>query len=936
MSFQTKTEGPPHSPITLGLGVICYNMLKMAEVMERVGLDPGRKPIEAVVDWLAGAVRADPSGAKSLAHVLVVVPTAQSGRRLRQKLAARFGAVVPPTVVEPQHLVLGADRPDVAGRTDELVAFQEALGDKGTLEVAAQFSDIRGILGGNALSFADVAAQIGGILKDETVDFEIARWQEFAELEARYLAALAKSGKADRIAAMKAALEDPPRFEGVERVVLACLLDPLPAMHRALGRLQARDHLAVTELAIAEFPIFNSQFSIDNRPIDQSASRSIDNGTIGDRTIEQFPIFPCATSASEAEKVAAIFAAVRPDEALPALCVADAEEYPEIQGAMQAQGLKVHDPSRIPLVTSSLGHLVEQVASLVRTRSYNVFSAFIRSGDVRRWLSRELTLDAHEYVAALTMLDNAQAKLLPETIDDILPKVSGKLRAIFETVDVALRKKGVRQILQAVFREHILDERDSDAREFAAAAETVNGLIDECFAAGRPPRLAMELFALRLKEAAYSLEPDEGEVILTDGWLELPFLDADELVITGFNEGRVPEAVVGHAFLPDRLRRGLGLIDNEARTVRDRQILRMAVACREPGAVKVFFRAIDAAGDVLKPSRLLFDVVDDAELIRRVRTFYGVRAGTDEAKPADLPSGWKLKLDIPSAKTTLEYTSPSSLDLYLHCPFTYCLKKTFGEKMDDRAEELDPSEFGNLVHDALELWGAGALRDSEDPAAIAAELATHVDCILGKRFGTSVPAIVALQAESAKRRLAAFAVIQAERHAQGWRTVAAERKLKVVYGRTTVKGRCDRIDCRAETGEWCVVDYKTFDKPDRAVAFDEKKGEWKSLQLPLYCAMLDADPEFPEAKLDKISSCYCILGKTAETTLFSSPMNGAYVPEAEKKVRDIIARIEAGVFWPPSPNRDWQWDYADWIFNTPEESVDEAWLQDQLKRTGGF
>mgnify|MGYP003317794677 CR=1 FL=1 len=523
----------------------------MSEVMERVVLEPGRKPVDAAVDWLAAAVCADPSGAKSLSHVLVVVPTAQNGRRLRQKLAARFGAVVPPTVVEPQHLVLGADRPDVAGRADELVAFLEALGDKGTLEVAAQFSDIRGILGGNALSFADVAAQIGGILTDETADSEIARWQEFAELEARYLAALAKSGKTDRIAAMKAALEDPPQFEGIERVVLACLLDPLPAMHRALARLQARDHLSVTELAI-----------------EQS----------NNRTIEPFPVFPCATSASEAEKVAAIFAAVGLDEALPALCVADAEEYPEIQGAMQALGLKVHDPSRIPLVTSSLGHLVEQIAALVRTRSYNVFSAFIRSGDVRRWLSRELKLDAHEYVTALTILDNAQAKLLPETIDDIMPKVSGKLRAIFETVDVALRKKGVRQILQAVFREHVLDERDPDAREFAAAAETVNGLIDECFVAGRPPKLAMELFALRLKEAAYSLEPDEGEVILTDGWLELPFLDADELVITGFNEGRVPESVVGHAFLPDRLRRGLGIIDNEARTARDRRILQMAAA----------------------------------------------------------------------------------------------------------------------------------------------------------------------------------------------------------------------------------------------------------------------------------------------------------------------------------------------------------------------
>ena len=880
--------------------------------LRRETLDPRRKPLDEIVDRLCARTQDDPGGAKSLAHLLVVVPTAQSGRRLRQKLAERLGAVVPPMIRMPVQLLTDGDAADIAGRTDQLLAFLEALGEKGTLDVAAQFADIRGILGANALTFADVADRIGGILTDETADFEIERWRGFAEMENRYFAALEKRGKMDGIRAMKAVIADPPRLEGVREIVLACLLDPLPAFRQAVETLSSRDGIEVVEFLPASFQPFNPS------------------------TFQPFNLltFPCATAASEAERVAALFADVKPEEAFPALCVADAEEFPEIQGAMLAKGMKVHDPSRTPLVSSSLGHLVEQVTALVRTRSYSVFSAFIRGGDVRRWLCAELRITPEEYVEALTELDNAQARLLPEKIDDIGPKTSGKLRAIFEQVDVALRKKGVRQILQAVFREHILDERDPDAREFAAAAETVNALLDECFPPDNrtSPDLSLELFALRLKESSYSLEPDEGEVILTDGWLELPFLDADELVVCGFNEGRVPESVVGHAFLPDRLRRGLGLGDNESRTERDRTILRMALACRAPSAVRVSFRSVDAKGDVLKPSRLLFEGTDDSELVRRVKAFYGVRAGTGETRAADLPSGWRLKLEIPPARRTLEFTSPSSLDLYLRCPFTYCLKKTFGEKEDDRAEELDPSEFGNLAHDALELWGAGSLRDSEDADAIAVELAMHVDGILGKRFGTSVPAIVALQGESMKRRLAAFARIQAVRHAEGWRTVAAERKLQVKYGHTTVKGRCDRIDFNERTGEWCVVDYKTFDNPDRAVWMDAKTGEWKSLQLPLYCAMLDADPEFPEAKLDRISSAYCVLGKTADTTLFTGPMNGAFVPEAEAKVREIIDRIERGVFWPPSPKDVWRWDFSDWIFNTPEESVDADWLADQLNR----
>ena len=899
-----------------------------------------KKPIDEIADRLAERVRTDASGAKSLGHLLVVVPTAQSGRRLRLKLAERLGAFMSPEIRLPPQLVV-PDAPEIAGRADELLAFREALGEKGSLDAAAQFSDIRGILGANALSFADVAAKVGTILTDEVADVEVARWQELAELERRYRAALATRGKKDRIAAMKERLADPPQLNGIETIVLAGLLDPLPALRSVVETYARRDRLEVVEL-LPSIPPLNPQSSILNSQLSTLRIR------------------PCATAASEAAEVAEIFAAVKDDEELPALCVADAEVFPEIQGALQAKGLKVHDPSRTPLVTSSLGHLVEQIASLVRTRSYTVFSAFVRSGDVRRWLCAELKISPGEYVEALTQLDNAQAELLPETVDDIGPKTKGKLRAIFEHVGVCLRKKGVRQILQAVFKDRLLDERDPDAREFAAAAELVNELLDECSPSSSNPQPSTfnpppstfnlqpptpnlqpstfnlqpepELFAFRLRESSYSLEPDEGDVILTDGWLEVPFLSAEELVVVGFNEGRVPESVVGHAFLPDRLRRGLGLPDNESRAARDRAILALATACRKPGAVRISFRAIDAKGDVLKPSRLLFEGTDDAEFLRRVRTFYGVRAGTEEAKTPDLPANWKLKLEIPPARKELTFTSPSSLDLYLHCPFTYCLKKTFGERQDDRADELDPSEFGNLAHNALERWGGGPLKDSEDAEAIAAELATQVDALLGERFGTSVPAIVALQGESMKRRLACFARIQAERHAQGWRTVAAERKLQVVYGHTTVKGRCDRIDFNAQTGEWCVIDYKTFDNPDRAVWFDAKKQEWKSLQLPLYCAMLDADPEFPEAKLAKISSAYCILGKTAETTLFTGPLNGAFVPEAEAKVRELVDRIERGIFWPPSPRNDWQWDFADWIFNTPEESVDPAWLADQQRR----
>ena len=96
--------------------------------------------------------------------------------------------------------------------------------------------------------------------------------------------------------------------------------------------------------------------------------------------------------------------------------------------------------------------------------------------------------------------------------------------------------------------------------------------------------------------------------------------------------------------------------------------------------------------------------------------------------------------------------------------------------------------------------------------------------------------------------------------------------------------------------------------------------------------MLDVDAEFPDAKRERISSVYCILGKTEETTLFSAPTSGDCVADAENRVRQLIDRIERGIFWPPSPTNEWQWDFKSWFLDSPEESVKSAWIEDQLRR----
>lgn len=884
--------------------------------ISRVLLDPKVKLTSSIVGYLAKKIRTSPSGAKSLAHILVVTPTAQSSRRLRVTLAKEYGAVVPPVMKVASRLI-ELDEDSVATPVQELVAMREAKGGNASFDLAAQLVEIRRIIGANAYEMADVAnmAKGGSLFKSDMANVEIERWKELADLEKRYYLALQRFGKIDRTVAVKRALEDGVSFDGVEEIVVAAVMEPLPLMSRALDMVS----IPVVEL-------------VPDLPDDGFSSLAFDD------------IVPCRTVGEEARRIADIFGEVSPKEALPAVCVADKTIFAEIQGAIGAKGVKVVDPAESPLSSSSLGIVVMQLAALARTRSYDVFSAFIRTGDARRWLKASLNnMDDAKYTAAIVDLDNRQRQLIPATIDDIAPKTKGALRAIFELVLTSLRKKDLRGLVRSVYSSYILDENDPRAREFAAAAKAIADLMQECFSIGFDEKLALDLFVRRLSDTTYSLESDEGAEAFVDGWLELPYLSAEELYIAGFQESIVPQSIAGHAFVPDSLRVALGLPNNASREKRDLAILNLIFACRQKGAVKVFFHSLDSQGNVVKPSRLLFTCRDNNDFVVRVKKFYSDETGTKELMPASLPETWKLSLPIPPKEIVFtDKSSPSALDSYMKCPFTYYLKKIYTEGEEYNNEELDAAEFGHLVHDALEMWAKGDLKDSSDATAISAALSENIDLILRERFGSEVPAIVSLQGESAKRRLDCFASCQAEWREKGWRIIASEGKLEYSLlregGVTRITGRSDRIDYNDITGRWCVIDYKTWDSDDRAAAYDAHNNTWNSLQLPLYCAMLDADNDmFASAKRDMIDAVYCVIGKTQDVVKYSEPISGALVPDAEAKVKELLSKMDRGIFWPPGEKRsggkaEWEFGFADWMAGTPADSVSAQWIADQERR----
>ena len=398
-------------------------------------------------------------------------------------------------------------------------------------------------------------------------------------------------------------------------------------------------------------------------------------------------------------------------------------------------------------------------------------------------------------------------------------------------------------------------------------------------------------------------------------------------MFSGFNEGCVPENVVGHPFVPDSLRAKLGLSTNLSRARRDSFILAEAARCRAKGAVHVHLHQMSADRNVAKPSRILFEGVPDDELPSLATRLYAVTKGGAGAPVKELPKAWRLKLPIPPKGVRWrERISPTQIDQYLRCPFGFFLKETFGERSDDRAQELDAMAFGNLCHAALDDFAKGPARDSSDASEIAGFLEGAVRRRL-RAFGESLPAVLELQGEAAIARLRAFAPLQAARRADGWRIVAAEQSLSCTIKEcpTLIRGKVDRIDENERTGEIAIIDYKTWRRADAK--------KYASVQLPAYRAMVEASGRFPADRARASRALYCVLAERAEDTMFDDEhaCHEGVQSDAEDRIVELLEGIARGIFYPPADN-GWLDAYGSLVWGSPNEGLDEEWLADQESR----
>lgn len=930
-------------------------------------LDWDKPCLGGVAEYLAGLGGASVEGPLDLSGVKVVVQTREGRRRILLALARRAreqGRVLfPPRVLMPE-VLLDEQAPPSAGRAELMLAWLTVLGQLkpdgvpalfrtgGSLETLEQrlawarlLSETQRLLGENLLTCADVVA--GGGLPP----LEWERWQSLQELEAQCDAILARWGLLNPTAARRKAMEDPGPSNGAAHLVLVLLTDPLPALKPFLEKLAAHPHAPQIH-TVTWGPADGSAFDGWGLP---DATYWLE--THAPRPELEGHLHPSRNSREEALQIAELAAPNLEAPGAVAIGVQTGEVLPDLQHL-----LDVFDPAGSSFSTTSLYALLGALRRWLATDSFGALVQVLRHPLIHQNLRAEFPEAGLQ--SLLAACDRIDERHLPDTLADAL-------RLAAKPGDLAVIQPALarwrRQLERAPYGESLLgwlDALGENYRPGAALREEWESWIEvlpgACAAVTRIEPESADSFlgtvlALLEQEMLYPAPDSPG--IRADGWLELALEEAPHLILAECADEYLPGTARAHPFLPDSLRRRLGLRHQEARLAHDAWLLScLERSRREAGRIDYTVARSNRRGEPLKPTRLFF-LGSSRGLPERVITAFRPPAVREADPPWTL--AWKLRPPAPQTRQpTWESLPVTAFRQYLACPFRFYLR--YGLKMEslERSKlEWDARDFGMIAHHALQkLAEDDPLRDSTDEARIAEALQAFADEAIQRHFGTSLPLPLEIQRESLRQRLRAWSAHEAASRRAGWCILPGgvewspdKEDDRFRLGGLRITGKIDRIEQHRETGALRVIDFKTSDRaetPDRAhrrqlrkdadddlppwaeFEHDGKRWFWCDLQLPLYVWMISL--QFPDQPCE---ACYANLPKTASDTGIASwpELPDSALMEAARACAERCAEaIREGRFWPPRDPGPYD-DFASLFPESPEECFDPEYLLAEME-----
>ncbi|MEI8038221.1 MAG: PD-(D/E)XK nuclease family protein [Verrucomicrobiota bacterium] len=886
-------------------------------MVERVFLGWDRPLVTLAVDWLLA--RGD-----QLPRLLVVVPTSQSGRRLREALAEQAGALLAPAIVTPGSL-LKTPTSKVAADWMERVAWVETLeavaawddyqelfpqapaeGVEWAGGLAGEMVQLRHALQENGLTLVAAARLLSGTV-------EAGRWEALGRLEQLMERKLQAWGLQSRSRVLANGVVLPVDVAGI---VLVGITEMPPLLERAW---LAWPGLVTVLIAAPEHE--SHGFSATGRPLECWTRRSLPwpDGATGSVRLVADP----RQQASEALRVLTETTTASDEVALGS---ADTETGDELARAFTRHGWPAFHPAA-KSVTAGLARWFTVWAGFAADPKLTAMADLLALPESSMLISGRRA----DLAAQLARLRNDWMMVRPDDLRQRIATATFRSESQQASAVQVLQAADALESWRAAFlREEfsatlaqLLNQLGACGPEAAAAASDMLAWLAQAAPllrqVKRGPGFWFDLMLSAIP--APSVQPPEGRVLDVQGWLELLFEPGQHLLLCGMNEGKVPASNSGDPWLGEAAASHLGLTGNAERAARDAFLYQsMCEARRDHGRVDVICAKSGAGGEALLPSRLLL-AADPDDLPGRVQfLFRGI-----EPPEAGLRwyADWKWQ---PRQVEVASRFSVTALTTYLACPFRYYLKHAVAmQRPEPDRVEWNARDFGTVAHEVMERWGRDpAARDLANERSLQAWFSAELDRIVSENFGARVPLAVRVQTEVLRQRLAWLAATQAASHADGWDVIEVEHKIEIAVGTAIVVGKIDRIDRHRGHGGLRVIDYKTgkingieaahrrritassvlpahlaSDSP--AVFAGEQNGKageflWCNLQLPLYAlavSLRDAIVPTP---------CYFTLGATAADVALHewSDFSTTDLAAASDCAAWIVAQITAGIFWPPA------------------------------------
>ncbi len=974
--------------------------------MKQYFLNQNKPAIDSAIDKLYDLYAQTTSGEWNMSKVLLVVPSARIRREFLYRLilfAQEKNAILEApkilTIGRAPEFLYRQTRPFADDVTqylawyraitmsdkDKRKEFLPSMPDKNDLEgqylLGQMFSRLHQSLSAELLNYYDEKPQSEINIVNKLEEFEknhsglnlskeIERWKFFSEIKKNYLSILDEHNLWDVQVARRHALAYPQPGDFVTQydLVLAGIVD-LNRVQKAILQ-QVGDH--VTALIYAPESESNGFDAFGALKVDywnQDLLCPLDDSQIIQVEKPEEQVL-CAF-----EYIRQLSKDYTPGDIT--IGAPDEKLIPYVQATADKLGLLIDNAIGQSVSSTAPYALLQSITEFLDSGSYASFANLVRHPSVYAALLQNSSGTKKDI---LSVLDNFQQEYFPLSVSSGVIKnlaptqscsgqeinmVRDALHWVLSWLSDLIKKEvnpaELAQIIAKLFNQ--LPEEKSDLNRTVEkiiidSCERLNA-ISEDFIGKLSPQSALKMILLRLQ--SFNLPNGSEDISMSDeeldelaqqgsskpmlhvaGWLELLWDRAPVLTILSFNEGIVPQSVNANLFLPNELRKELGIMDNDRRFARDAYVLK-AMASSKKHLLAICGRR-DTEDKPRLPSRLLFN---KDKYTQQAFNYFNDKLTLPKFTISPKASGSAIP-SVSSRNVVLEWAannlsgivlkgvvknvSATKFKEYIQCPFRFYLNYVAKVQPTDYSiSEMQPLSFGSFIHQVLQRWAQNELDSGQlnwHPKAeeLSEQLNAIVDELFEQSYPNSVQPSIVIQKEIIKQRLAAFAEFQ-----QTWpgNTIAVEQDFEQVVTlkdkeKMTLIGRIDRIDLSPE-GDIILLDYKTSDTGDNPREDHlDKDGNWINLQLPIYRRLLLANKNrFSEfiTKGTQIKVGYINISKEKAAKNEDPKWLDSEFDAAEDKMMEVMEKIHNGVFWPPSEDvkYDSYPEYVRWLLEDDDD-----------------